>query len=239
MNTQAACKADDVTRLQGSARITLASVALELTPEGAVWMPEARVLIVADLHLGKAAHFAARGQMLPPHEAQETLHRLSRLVDYHVPETLILLGDTFHSKRGAAALDAGAVAALNALTTRTRLLFITGNHDQELPPLITGESAATFTLGTILLRHEPCGDGQVEIVGHLHPSARLKTAAGMVRRRCFVHTLNRIILPAFGSLTGSRDVSCPEFSPWITEGGMAFLLAEGRVHAVSIAHLIL
>jgi len=238
MNAQAVCKADDVAQPQGSARITLASMALALLPEGAVWGADARALIVGDLHLGKAAHFAARGQMLPPQEARETLLRLTRLVDQHRPETLVLLGDSFHSKRGAAALDAGVMAALNHLATRTRHLFITGNHDRDLPPLITGQSAATFALGDITLRHEPFADGQAEIVGHLHPSARLKTAAGMVRRRCFVHTPHRLILPAFGSLTGSRDVSSPEFAPWLTEGGTAYLLAGGRVHAVNLAHLM-
>jgi uncharacterized protein len=238
MSAQALCKAADLAQPAGSVRITLASMALDLLPEGAVWVPDARMLIVADLHLGKAAHFAAHGQMLPPHETRETLHRLTRLVDHHAPETLVLLGDSFHSKRGAAAMGEGVMAALNQLAARTRLIFITGNHDAELPLGLAGESAATFTLGDITLRHEPCDDGQAEIIGHLHPSARLKTAAGMVRRRCFVLTPHRLILPAFGSLTGSRDVTSPEFAPWLAEGGTAYLLAGGRVHGVSLAHLM-
>lgn len=238
MSAQALCKAADLAPPQGSVRITLASMALDLLPEGAVWVPDARMLILADLHLGKAAHFAARGQMLPPHESSETLHRLTRLVDQHRPETLILLGDSFHSKRGAAAMDEGVIAALNHLTTRTRLLLITGNHDAELPIGIAGQSAAAFVLGGIILRHEPCADGQVEMIGHLHPSARLKTAAGMVRRRCYVLTPHRLILPAFGSLTGSRNVSSSEFAPWLDKGGTAYLLAGGDVHGVSLAHFI-
>ncbi|MBL8531570.1 MAG: hypothetical protein JNK94_07540, partial [Hyphomonadaceae bacterium] len=38
------------------------------TPEGALWIGEARTLIVSDLHLEKGSSFALRGQMLPPYD---------------------------------------------------------------------------------------------------------------------------------------------------------------------------
>ena len=38
---------------------------LHLLPERALWWPAARVLFVADLHLGKAATYRALGQPVP------------------------------------------------------------------------------------------------------------------------------------------------------------------------------
>ena len=41
---------------------------LALVPDlsGALWLPEERTLVVADLHLEKGSAFAARGVFLPP-----------------------------------------------------------------------------------------------------------------------------------------------------------------------------
>ena len=46
----------------------------------ALYLPARRALIVADLHLEKASWFAARGQMLPPHDCLATLETLAALV---------------------------------------------------------------------------------------------------------------------------------------------------------------
>ena len=57
---------------------TFAGAALRALPSGALWWPEAGLLVVSDLHLGKSERVARRtGQMLPPYEARETLSRLA------------------------------------------------------------------------------------------------------------------------------------------------------------------
>ena len=51
--------------------------ALQARATGALFWPERRWLIVADLHLGKSERMARRGgALLPPYETLETLHRL-------------------------------------------------------------------------------------------------------------------------------------------------------------------
>ena len=54
---------------------------LEARCSGALWWPEGRWLIVADLHLGKSERMARRGgALLPPYEGRETLRRLAEEV---------------------------------------------------------------------------------------------------------------------------------------------------------------
>ena len=45
-------------------------------PEGALYWPARRALLVADLHFEKGSWFAARGQMLPPYDSIATLQAI-------------------------------------------------------------------------------------------------------------------------------------------------------------------
>ncbi len=63
---------------------------------GALYWPAEDALIVADLHLEKGSHFAARGQMLPPYDTRETLRKLAEVIDAYDAASIIALGDSFH-----------------------------------------------------------------------------------------------------------------------------------------------
>ena len=63
----------------------------------------------------------------------------------------------------------------------------------------------------IVLRHEAVrGDPRPEMSGHFHPKLRLNLKGRRVSRRCFVISQTKMILPAFGSLTGGLDAHHPE-----------------------------
>lgn len=81
--------------------VTLAGEAFLLDPAGVALHPESGSLVVADLHLEKAAHFAAYGQMLPPYETRDTLRRLITLVEAHGPRRIICLGIVFTIRTAA------------------------------------------------------------------------------------------------------------------------------------------
>ena len=49
-------------------------------PQGALFWPARRALLVADLHLEKASWFAKGGQMLPPYDSIATLADLAAIV---------------------------------------------------------------------------------------------------------------------------------------------------------------
>ena len=48
-----------------------------------------------------------------------------------------------------------------------------------------------------------------EISGHYHPCATVRHKGKTTRKRCFVTDNQRIIMPAFGTYTGSLDVLDP------------------------------
>jgi uncharacterized protein len=64
---------------------------LKLLTERAVWAPGAKTLFVADLHLGKAATFRARGAPAPTGVSEETLRRLAELIDTIKPQHVAVL----------------------------------------------------------------------------------------------------------------------------------------------------
>lgn len=211
----------------------LAGLRVVLDCSGAAFLPEERILVVADLHLEKSTAFARFGQMLPPYDSVATLTRLEAAVNRLRPERLVLLGDSFH--RADLVPQAGSLAALKLarLAAQIRLTWITGNHDPHHPAELPGESLPHLDLAEVRLRHEPEPDGRPEIIGHLHPAARLATRAGTQRRRCFLASGERLLMPAFGCLTGALDVTDSPIRDlgWGAEA-RAYLLTREAVHAV-------
>ena len=104
---------------------------LALVPDisGALWLPEERTLVVADLHLEKGSAYAARGVMLPPYDSSATLAALGHAILRHQPARVIALGDSFHDRQAEERLAPQTLAALHLLQQGRDWLWITGNHD--------------------------------------------------------------------------------------------------------------
>jgi DNA ligase-associated metallophosphoesterase len=120
----------------------------------ALYWPAERALLVADLHLEKASWLAQRGQMLPPYDSRDTLERLADAVRITDARRVITLGDNFHDDAGALRLDAHCTGMLEALTRALDWVWITGNHDEELPRGFGGTIVPELEVGGITLRHE-------------------------------------------------------------------------------------
>lgn len=184
-------------------------------PEGALLWPARRALLVADLHFEKASWFAGKGQFLPPYDSIETLRCLTEIVDKHAVRELWCLGDSFHDTNGVERMSAEACAALAALTARLDWTWITGNHDPSLEAAfcgggIAGRVLAEAVVDGLLMRHEADPDEpRPELSGHFHPKFRIVVRDRLISRRCFVATESKLILPAFGALTGGLDAGDP------------------------------
>ena len=180
-------------------------------PQGALFWPARRALLVADLHLEKASWFARMGQMLPPYDSIATLTDLTALVEASDAGEIWCLGDSFHDRHGCDRLPARARELLTALTTTTRWTWITGNHDPGFADHCGGAIVDEAEVGGLLLRHEADpAETRPELSGHFHPKLRLNLKGRQVSRRCFVATPRKLILPAFGALTGGLDAHHPE-----------------------------
>ncbi|QIK78915.1 ligase-associated DNA damage response endonuclease PdeM [Sphingomonas piscis] len=181
------------------------------TPEGALFWPARKALLVADLHLEKASWFARLGQFLPPYDSHATLLALKGEVERTGAERLYCLGDSFHDKFGCDRLPDNARALLLSLTGRLDWTWILGNHDPGFADHCGGTLIEEMEVDGIMLRHEADpADPRPEMSGHFHPKLRLQIKGRRVSRRCFVASESKLILPAFGSLTGGLDAAHPE-----------------------------
>ena len=199
-------------------------------PSGALWWPGRRMLVVADLHLGRAERFARRGgALLPPFEVPDTLARLAAEISALEPEQVVSLGDAFDDDLAAEHLSDQDNASLAELARGRDWLWVAGNHDPgtRVKDRLRGTFAADLP-GPVSLRHI-AAEGP-DISGHMHPSARLAER----RFRCFVLGTEHLILPAFGSYTGGLDIGHPAFAP-LAAGGIALACAE-RVFALPVPH---
>ena len=210
-------------------------------PEAALYWPARRALIVADLHFEKASWFAVRGQMLPPYDSMATLDALAALVARTEAQELWCLGDSFHDSAGCERLPEAARLRLRALTGALDWTWITGNHDAALAEQMAidhcgGQVAIEAEVDGLLLRHEAePGETRPELSGHFHPKLRVRTRGRQVARRCFVATQRKLILPAFGALTGGLDVDHPEIVRAVGRGAEALVPLADRLLRFPVA----
>lgn len=188
-----------------------------LLPGRAAWMPATRTLLVADLHLGKAAAFRRAGIPVPEGSAQRDLARLVRLVQETAATRLLVLGDLFHARSGCTERVFAEFTAARRSITGTEVVLVPGNHDRavgRLPPDLGIDSAPpTVDEPPFHFVHEP-GTPPPEprrtcfsVAGHLHPTVSIGAPSGdRVTERCFVAETALLILPAFGSFTGGGRV---------------------------------
>ncbi|HEU0135530.1 MAG TPA: ligase-associated DNA damage response endonuclease PdeM [Allosphingosinicella sp.] len=180
-------------------------------PQGALFWPARRALLVADLHLEKASWFARLGQMLPPYDSIATLADLTALVVSTGAEEIWCLGDSFHDRHGCDRLPPRAREMLTALTGSTKWTWIIGNHDPGFADHCGGAIVEEVSVDGLVLRHEALpNESRPELSGHFHPKLRIHHRGRQISRRCFVATESKLILPAFGALTGGLDAGHPE-----------------------------
>ena len=217
-------------------RFSFSGHELMALPQGALFWPARRALLVADLHLEKASWFARLGQMLPPYDSIATLSDLSMLAAATGAAEIWCLGDSFHDAAGCDRLPAAARALLTALTGATRWTWITGNHDPGIADHCGGDIVEEAEVDGLLLRHEAEPDeARPELSGHFHPKLRITHRGRQVSRRCFVATDRKLILPAFGALTGGLDAAHPEIVRAVGKPAEALVPVADRLLRFPIA----
>jgi uncharacterized protein len=215
----------------------VANTALELHAEHAVYLPEQRSLLVADVHLGKAVAYRRLGVPVPRGTTAANLAELSSLLERTQAQQLVFLGDLFHS---GAALQSGVLDELLAwrhawLMRRPALQMrlVEGNHDtaalrsNALPAALALQHVAEpFLLGNFALCHLPQRSAtHYVLAGHIHPSIALRGRRDSARLACFWFGAHCGVLPAFGQFTGSYSVQ-PE------RGDQVFVVADEQVLAL-------
>ena len=192
--------------------ITWNDVDLTLDADRALLVRESRTLLVADVHLGKAATFRAHACPVPEGVTDADLDRLSSLIERHDPARLIILGDLFHALES---LRPSALQSFRAwrATVPCPITLVRGNHDRragDIPADLAIDSVdAPFPLGTLDLAHEPPIDpARPALAGHVHPGITLRgrTPLQGLRAPCFHFAPTVGVLPAFSLFTGKETV---------------------------------
>ena len=217
-------------------RLSFSGIEFVALGRGALFWPSRQALLVADLHLEKASWFARLGQMLPPYDSIATLSDLTALAAEHGAREIWCLGDSFHDRDGCDRLPRRARELLTALTAATRWTWITGNHDPGFADHCGGEIVREAEVDGLMLRHEADpAESRPELSGHFHPKLRVSQRGRQVSRRCFVATDRKLILPAFGSLTGGLDAGHPEIVRAVGGGAQALIPVGSRLLRFPIA----
>jgi DNA ligase-associated metallophosphoesterase len=203
---------------------------LTLLPERAAWLADAGLLLVADVHFGKAASFRRLGVPVPSGTTGGNLARLDALLARlaGAVRELVFLGDFLHAASGRAPATLAALQAWRGCHAGITMTLVRGNHDDHAgdPPPglhITVVDEPWHHAG-LALCHDPatpCAPGapaDYVVAGHLHPTTMLGRGYDALRLPCFHARAGRstpdgqpgpagvLVLPAFGEFTGGAAV---------------------------------
>lgn len=211
--------------------LTFNGAALTALPTGALHWAAERLLVVSDLHFGKATRLARRGgSLLPPYETRATLQRLDGDLERSGARRVICLGDSFDDLAAGGELAETDRLWLTRMMAGRDWVWIEGNHDPG-PGTLGGSHLAQLGIGPLTFRHIAAADARGEVSGHYHPKARL---AG-TNAPCFLLSdPARLILPAYGTFTGGLSCAAPELAALMAPGALA-LLTGATVRAMPFA----
>lgn len=158
----------------------------------ALWLPEVRLVVAADLHWGYAASHRAQGNLLPVWGDGAIAARLDALLRDYAAAEMIWLGDSLHTLVGADRAEAYLAGC------RVPVTIVAGNHDRRWERACS----PTELRGRFFFHHgdtdHAVPSGTIEIIGHHHPAATWNDGAGgRLKLPALVASPSRLILPAF------------------------------------------
>jgi DNA ligase-associated metallophosphoesterase len=228
-------EADVTARAAGALAIELAGETVLLLPEKALYWPREKMLIIADIHFGKAAAFRALGVPVPGGTTAANLAALDVLLARHPVREILFLGDFLHAKAAHAQATMAAIHGWRLGWPALKLTVVRGNHDAH-----AGDPPARLGIAMVdePLRHAPfafCHHPDLLVpgylmAGHVHPVYRLRAGWDALRLPCFLVGPDRMVLPAFGAFTGGHPV-LPE------PGERLFVTSGDSVAEVPVARI--
>ncbi len=200
---------------------TLGQARLRALPSGALHWPDQSLLVVSDLHFGKAERLARRGgTLLPPYENRATLQKLDQDIEATSPPHVLCLGDSFDDLTAADHFPEEDLLWLTRLMAGRHWTWVEGNHDAG-PLELGGSHRAELVIAGLAFRHIATAETP-EISGHYHPKASLPGRSAP----CFLIDEARVILPAYGAYTGGLRLDHPELDALM--GPRALAVLTGR-----------
>lgn len=184
--------------------ISILNQTLALLPDKVVLLSDG-TLVVADLHLGKATAFQAKGLAIPEGDSDADLQRLGTICEQVGATRILINGDLFHSPAGLT-LSIERLLETWLSTIRIPVQLVVGNHDRKLARLpaslnpVPYDDAAGFRIV-----HDPADapPDRPAICAHWHPVARIADGKRTsLRLPCFLLRGSVLVAPSFGTFTG-------------------------------------
>lgn len=206
--------------------VSLYSQTFKLHHFGAAYWVEQDAILLADVHLGKSAHFRKHGMAIPSQADDMEYDKLNEIIALFKPARIWFLGDLFHSYVNAEWHFFEQWTRMQELD----IMLVLGNHDviaRERFENIGMRTTQALHMGDIVLTHHPEEiAGKYNIAGHIHPAVKLKGAGKQrLKLACFFEQSTGLILPAFGDFTGTH-VLTPQ------KGNQIFALVDTDVIAL-------
>ncbi|HID41410.1 MAG TPA: metallophosphoesterase [Pyrodictium sp.] len=193
----------------------------------AVYIRKLRALVLADTHLGFEEEAAQQGYYVPRIQLLRTLEVLRQVLELTGAEWVIFAGDVKHSFSRLLRSEREELSRVFQHLVKekdVRVTIVRGNHDNYLPIIAREYSVEIvqelYAEGVLVIHghKKPQGDypGKVEVVvmGHEHPSLRLRDKLGYVAKLpAFlvapypVLDARLVVLPAVGQYQTGTTVS--------------------------------
>lgn len=207
--------------------LTILDQLFDMHPSGALYWEGQDMLLIADVHLGKVAHFRKHGAAIPASIGHINYENLDRVLRHYKPKSVCFLGDLFHSS-----LNSDWISFEHWVAKQnTQFILVSGNHDiishHKFERMGFEICDAWKRSGFILTHHPTALTTGFNIAGHIHPGVRMR-GAGLqsLRLACFFKSERQMILPAFGIFTG-KHILTPK------TGDQIYALVQGEVVCVS------
>jgi putative SbcD/Mre11-related phosphoesterase len=184
-----------------------------------------RVLVLADLHVGKGA---ASSVELPVGDGADMIERVEGLLPTVEPDVVVVAGDLLHSFRTVPRAVRDTVAGLGRAVREAgaRVVVTPGNHDTMLESVWDGPVEREYRVGDTVVchGHEPPETGADRyVVGHDHPTITIEGR----RRPCYLAgdgvygDADLVVLPAFNRLLAGVEINGMDasgfMSPLVTD----------------------
>lgn len=179
---------------------------ISLLPQKALWVKQEKLLVVADLHLGKAQYFQANGIPISANTHVQDLFNLQSLIELYNPNKVLFLGDLFH----AGPLAIADFEHFLDKNKRIQFLLTMGNHDDKSSKIVLPQKIISLTdwkVGEVVFQHHPSNsEASPTVCGHIHPKYKIHALPRSKALPCFYWNQYNLILPSFGSFTGGKLV---------------------------------
>lgn len=183
---------------------SLKGESLTLLPQKAILWPAKEILIVSDVHLGKAGHFRKNGIPITKKVHIQDIEVLQNIINKWSPSQVMILGDLFHSFQNK---EWGDFVNFIEKNEQVRFVLVKGNHD------ILGHYPSRLKvvddlhIAPFYFSHEQTTSDAYNISGHIHPGVKVFGSARQnMTLACFWFSNQFGILPAFGAFTGLKTV---------------------------------